>query len=862
MVNNRMVKAIALQKADIDTVRDIEGFPVGADEDIIERSRAPYYTACPNPFIGEFIAKNGKPYDEETDQYHREPFAADVSEGKNDPIYNAHSYHTKVPFKAIMRYILHYTNPGDIVLDGFAGTGMTGVAAQMCGNREYTYEMLAADKSATLGTRKAILSDLSTFAAFISHNYNYDSNITEFVRIAKEAVEEVKKKYGWMYEVEHLDSLGKPQYGFDGKILKGTVNYFVWSDAHICPNCSEEFVFWDVAVDAEHGKVIDPFKCPHCGAALKKNDCKHAFSTEYDAELGQVVSIAKKVPVQVNYTYGGKRYERRPSENDLALLEKIAEEPMPSFVPIEELPEGYNTVQPKKSNGIYYVHQFFDRANLIVISYLYDKIKDNNLLLCTLLDIFPRASKMHKIAISRLNTNLSKTAGVLSGTLYIPTNSIAYSAIYMFESRITDVSRAMGMFSTHEEVLVSTQSTTDLSNIPNNSIDYIFTDPPFGSNLNYSELNFLTEAWVKVKTNNGPEAIMNPVQGKQLLEYQALMAKCFKEYYRVLKPSRWITIEFHNSQNSVWNAIQEALLSAGFVVADVRTLDKKQTSLKQATSTSAVKQDLIISAYKPNERFTRSFMEKMGSEDTAWDFVRQHLENIPVVVISGDKIELIAERQAFLLYDRMVAYHIMKGIPVPVDSTDFYRGLEERFLKRDGMFFLSDQVNEYDTARIKTDVETIQFSFIVSNEKTAISWLYQQLSDEYGGPKTYADIQPKFMQEVKKVDKYEAMPELQVLLEENFLQDEKGRWYVPDITKEGDVAKLREKKLLKEFEGYLASKGKLKLFRSEAIRVGFSKLWKEKNYKAIVDLADRLPETTVQEDPNILMYYDISLSRV
>ena len=59
----------------------------------------------------------------------------------------------------------------------------------------------------------------------------------------------------------------------------------------------------------------------------------------------------------------------------------------------------------------------------------------------------------------------------------------------------------------------------------------------------------------------------------------------------------------------------------------------------------------------------------------------------------------------------------------------------------------------------------------------------------------------------------------------------------------------------------MASKGKLKSFRYEAIRVGFSKLWKEKNYKAIVDIADRLPETTVQEDPNILMYYDISLSR-
>ena len=161
-----------LTKADIDNVRHIEGFPIGTDEDIIALSNAPYYTACPNPFIEEFIRENGTPYDEETDDYHREPFAVDVSEGKNDPIYNAHSYHTKVPFKAIMRYILHYTNPGDIVFDGFSGTGMTGVAAQMCGNAEYTHGMLAEDKKAKFGTRKAIVSDLSSFAAFVSHNYN------------------------------------------------------------------------------------------------------------------------------------------------------------------------------------------------------------------------------------------------------------------------------------------------------------------------------------------------------------------------------------------------------------------------------------------------------------------------------------------------------------------------------------------------------------------------------------------------------------------------------------------------------------------------------------------------------------------
>jgi len=178
------------------------------------------------------------------------------------------------------------------------------------------------------------------------------------------------------------------------------------------------------------------------------------------------------------------------------------------------------------------------------------------------------------------------------------------------------------------------------------------------------------------------------------------------------------------------------------------------------------------------------------------------------------------------------------------------------------MYFLADQVNEYDTTRIKTDVAPVQFSLFVTNEKSAISWIYQQLSEEFDGPQTYSELQPKFMQEVKSVDRYEKMPELATLLEENFLQDEKGQWYIPDLSKEGDVIKLREKKLWKEFEAYANSKGKLKLFRSEAIRLGFSRLWKEKNYQAIVTISERLPQSTIQEDANLLMYYDISLSRI
>jgi DNA modification methylase/predicted RNA-binding Zn-ribbon protein involved in translation (DUF1610 family) len=844
-----------LTKEDIDKVRCIEGFPIGKDEDIIALSNPPYYTACPNPFIEDFIKEHGKPYDEATDDYHREPFAADVSEGKYDAIYKLHPYHTKVPHKAIMRYILHYTNPGDIVLDGFCGTGMVGIAAQMCGcpDAEFQLAVESEKKHITWGARAAIISDLSPAATYISMQYNLPiKNISEYWKRAETILDRCRKECAWMYQTIHsyednnINELTSEQ-------SKGEINYVIWSDVFICPNCGEELVFWNTAVDIEKGKVKDKFKCHFCGMEVRKNDCERAQELYFDTITQCTYNLSKQVPVRINYTYAGKRYEKEPDQYDFDLINKINNMSVDYWIPTDELPAGYNTEQPKKSHGLSKIHLFYTKRNLITLAYFYHQIDMLDEIGFALTKVASHLTKQYRLTY--MNGCWGAGGGPMSGTLYIPSLIKELNMLSFIEEAVRLQERRQFKSS---NVLISTQSATDMSQILNNSVDYIFTDPPFGENLMYSELNFIWESWLNVKTNNKQEAIVNKIQSKGLMEYQDLMTQCFKEYFRVLKPNRWITVVFHNSKNAVWNSIQESIQRAGFIIADVRTLDKKHSSFKQVTSQVTIKQDLVISAYKPKDRFKREFVSHAGSEETAWSFVRQHLEKLPVVVVKNGKIELIAERQAFLLYDRMVAYHIMNGIAVPLDATDFYKGLDERFLKRDGMYFLADQVNEYDTARIINDVEPVQFELFVTNEKSAIAWLYQQLET----PQTYAELQPKFMQEIKAWDKFEARPELAVLLEENFLQDDRGRWYIPDITKAADVAKLREKKLLKEFEGYLATKGKLKLFRTEAIRAGFAKLWVDKNYKLIVETAERLPESVIQEDDKLLMYYDLSLGRI
>jgi len=632
--------------------RKIEGFPIGEDEGILALSDPPYYTACPNPFIEDFIQQYGKPYDPNV-PYSREPFAADTGAGKTHPIYTAHSYHSKIPHLAIMPCILHYTEPEDIVLDGFSGSGMTGVAAQLC---------------------------------------------------------------------------GEPESNFRGKLEQE------WKDAG--------------------------YSAPKWGAQRP---------VLIDLPLGKI---------------GGSQVNR---------------------------------FQP--------------------------------------------------------------------GVFYIPQASTETTPSYILNGKYKRLLKMLNVcqLPTIRQCVLSTAFSLQ-SPIPDKSVDYIYTDPPFGDAIKYGDLNLLIEAWHNLFSRLEDEVLWDKLKNKSLSVYSDLMRRAFAEYYRVLKPGRWMTVVFHNSKNLVWTAIQEAIGNAGFVVADVRTLDRQQGSFNQVTAVGAVKQDLVISAYKPNGGLEERFKLEAGTEDGAWDFVRTHLKHLPVFVAKNGQAEVIAERQNYLLFDRMVAFHVQRGVTVPLSAAEFYAGLEQRFPPRDGMYFLPDQAAEYDKKRM-TVREVLQLQLFVSDEASAIQWLKQQLTKK---PQTAGEMKPQFMQEIGGWQKNEKMLDLDELLEQNFLRyDGKGevpsqihsylssnfqelrnlakddpalrakgkdRWYVPDPNKAGDLEKLRERTLLREFDEYRESKQKrLKVFRLEAVRAGFKKAWQERDYATIIAVARKIPDKILQEDPKLLM---------
>ena len=835
-------------RARLPELKKIEGFPIGEDEDVISLSDPPYYTACPNPWLNDFIAEWEKDKENikgrKNDFHIDEPYANDVSEGKNNPFYSAHSYHTKVPHPAIMRYILHYTQPGDVVFDGFAGTGMTGVAAHQCGNSSSEIKYLIESefkknniKPPIWGARKAICGDLSPFASFIDSCLNTEVDNLEFNTYVNQCLSEVENEIGWMYSTKHQD----------GRL--GKINYCVWSEVFLCSNCNDEIIYWNVAVDVKKQELKESFNCGKCNTEHKKKDLERAYETVYDESLKTTTKSTKYALVLINYSIGTKRFEKYPSIEDIELLNKINNYQINTFFPKYRMPEG-DEARRNDERGITHTQHFYTKRNLAIISLLWSKLNNKTKFFITS-SIGRNLTKLNRYIFYKGNGGIGRP---MSGTLYISSEVVEQSPFHLLKNY------KLG-FNILENNVSYVASATN-SNLQNNSIDYIYTDPPFGANIMYSELNYLTESWINLRTNNNEEAIQNKTQNKTLLEYQEIMTACFHEYFRILKPSKWMTVEFSNTSAAVWNSIQVSLQRAGFVIANIASLDKKHGGIRAMYYAVAVKQDLVISCYKPSDIFEDSF-ENSNSDVAIWDFMEEHLLHLPVHISKQNTTTAIIERSPKILFDRLITFYLMRGLPVPIDARDFQEGLKQRFIERDGMYFTAEQAAEYDEKKAKAP-NFMQLSLIVTNESDAIEWLKDRLRKQQ---QKYQDIMPDFRIATQSLRKGDTLPELQDILNESFIQDADGKWRTPNPNEAKDREALRNKALLKDFNGYISEINKpkakkLKEVRVEALRAGFKSCWEQKDFKTIVELGDKIPQNILLEDEQLLMYYDIAKDRV
>jgi hypothetical protein len=834
-------------------LRTLPGFPHGSDDDIVAMSYPPYYTACPNPFITGWLSALDRPDDDGRSD--PGPFAADVTEGKGNAFYKAHSFPTKVPHPAIMRFILHYTKPGDVVLDGFGGSGMTGVAAQACGKPDAATKAaiereLGAD-NVEWGTRRAILGDLGPAATFIAAGMNLPFDANKFNEASQRLLKRFEEEYGWMYKTTVIPENGAP--------FEADIDYTIWSEVFTCPHCGSELVFYDAAFMPESGTVRDSFSCRSCGAQVRKDRLERRM-IKTRTLAGDAIERVELRPVRIVWRTREHLGEKSVDEADEALLARVSRLALPSFpsqaLPLDAMVHG-TRLGPKGFQRVH--HLWCDRA-LASVALLWSWAADEADPGTTgALHFWIEQALWGLSWMNRYKANdHSQVNRQMTGVYYVPSLVSECSVRYNLEGGGSLRGKRQSLVKLWSaapwhlgDVVITTGSSTNLP-VASASVDYIFVDPPFGKNIPYSDLALVVEAWHRVTTAVDEEATEDGFKGRALDDYAEIMARCFAEFFRVLKPGRWITVEFSNHSNDVWLRIQNALSFAGFVVADTRVIDKEQLSYRQVTAEHAVKHDLVISAYKPAQATEHTFEVAAGSADGAWAFVREHLSRIPATEGVRGQALVVRERQADRIYERMVGYHVARNTLVPLTAAEFYTGLEQRFPVRDGMYFLPDQVEQYERFRM-TFKELAAQELFIRDESTAVQWLRQMLRSR---PRTFADIQPGFMRELQNgIASWEELPDLRGMLESNFVTDEKGRFAVPDPKKTEHLDQLRTRALLKEFESYTTGKRSLTKFRSEAVRAGFREAWGRRDFATIAAVGRRLPSEVFVEDSALLHYF-------
>ena len=464
----------------------------------------------------------------------RGPMTDNIVGGKGSVFYRAHSYHTKVPVEGLIQLIEHYTDPGDVVLDPFCGSGQTGVAAVLTG-------------------RHAVLSDLSPAAVHIARGYTERVNPVHFEQVASELL-------------AGLAPLELEMYGVPG----GRIEYTVWSDVHRCLTCEREILFWDAAVDHEAGAVQSTLLCPAGHGPFKKKDLRWLRSE----------------PVQQNISVNGQRARLVQPVEVAGAEHEVDRADIPYWypaVPWERWREMWRAQH--EAQGIATSADFFTARNLRALSALWDAIGqvDDDSMRAGLRFVFTASVNR---ASRRYQWHPRRPTNVLSSTMYLASLNYEFNVFSLFRRKlatITDMYRRTWEAPGSCEVHLG--SAEQLAWVADSSVDYVFTDPPFGSNIYYSDSSFLWEAWLGEQTDVAAETVVNrrltPDLGRTTLDdYEKAMSRAMGEISRVMRPGAWASLQFHNSDDAVWSSIQNAVDSAGLRVEAAVVMDKGQASFK------------------------------------------------------------------------------------------------------------------------------------------------------------------------------------------------------------------------------------------------------------------------------------------
>lgn len=483
--------------------------------------------------------------------------------GRGDPVYMAHGYLTKVPVTAITPFIEAFTSPGDLLVDPFAGSGMTGVAA-----------------AAT--ARRARLFDISVLGRHIGSNYVNLVDPEQLRKQAQEVVATTEADFPAVYEVACAGC------GSEAELAKT-----VWSSLVECASCHGAVNYYQ-SLEAACWVKAD-MACPACG-------------TRVSARLPRV----GEAPVvdYVECECANRQLEQQATPFVVALDG--------SGFPHVEIGADRQMYQASAlgRHGLTTVASFYSERNRSVLAALHreiGRVADDALrekLLFAFTACLTRASK-------RYQWSRKRPLNAANANYYVAPVFYEWNVFDLFLRKVEAVVRsdewiraALGvgtLFSSELDVIYEIGSAENIA-LPDATVDYVFTDPPFGSNLFYADMALFQEAWLEGFTVVEKEAVIDRGRRKARTEgrYEQLLTDALRECRRILKPDGRASMVFGNSSGAVWALVQRAIANANLRIEPEHlvVLDKGQRSVKGLASgfEHVATLDLVITMTASEER--------------------------------------------------------------------------------------------------------------------------------------------------------------------------------------------------------------------------------------------------------------------
>ncbi len=435
----------------------------------------------------------------------------------HDAMHVQHKYWSRKPVNVVRAHIEASTAPGDVVLDPFCGSGTTASQALVLG-------------------RKVMASDLNPVATFITRNTIARFDVAELLAIFARIKEAIAGKIHDLYKTR-------------------------------CPVCLSIDATETVCV---HWKVHHPIKIWYtCSTCSSKKGGKGSGEP--------------------------KKLHKLPDSEDLVLLEKINAMDVPCWYPRVDIPPGIVFNQARRDVSRF--DELFTRRNLIALSMLRDQIDRlpegtgeervaKELFLFTFTSMVHLCSRMTPIRPSRPYSSFWATNSYWLPRLFMESN-----AWDKFESAVLG---PQGLVAARQDANKKIPASTRLvpsfeslaatpapcacilqhdaarldEIVPPDSVDYIFTDPPYAGSIPYLELSTLWSIWLDKGAIVGDlfdkEILVDPERGKDLDRYRSMLAAFFTRAFSVLKPGKYLTFTYHNLDARVRKTILGAAMQAGF----------------------------------------------------------------------------------------------------------------------------------------------------------------------------------------------------------------------------------------------------------------------------------------------------------